>query len=170
MTTLKVNSWQSSSGSTLNNIVQIRNSQFTGAINTTGSTYVSTGHSVTITPKFATSKILLVWSGNISCENPNSGGLGAAGSHYTIFRDGTNIMTNTQSSMAFTYNEATSTTGVNNWHRQGFANILVDASSTASTTFTVYQRLSTGFTNVGSYAKYHGDWGSCSLTAMEIKQ
>lgn len=167
MTILKVNSWQTAGGSTLNNVVQVVNSQFTGAINTTGNTYVSTGHSVTITPKFANSKLYIIWSGNVSCEDLDASA--AAGAQYTIYRDGVNLFTNTQGSMAFTYTEA-SGLGFNNWHRQGFANYYFDAVSTASSTFTVYQKVATGFTNTASYAKYHGDWGSCSLTVMEIKQ
>ena len=71
-------------------IIQIQKSVITGNVQATSSTYLDTGHSLTITPKYATSQILLQnfaagWQYNAG--SPNSRGI-------RIKRGGSVIMTN----------------------------------------------------------------------------
>ena len=71
-------------------IIQIQKSIITGNVQATGSTYIDVGHSLSITPKFANSQILLQnyaagWHYNAG--SPNCRGL-------RIKRNGSVIMTN----------------------------------------------------------------------------
>ena len=71
-------------------IIQIQKSIVTGNVQATGSTYIDVGHSLSITPKFANSQILLQnyaagWHYNAG--SPNSRGI-------RIKRNGSVIMTN----------------------------------------------------------------------------
>tara|TARA_Y100000287_G_scaffold47689_1_gene37143 strand:- start:382 stop:858 length:477 start_codon:yes stop_codon:yes gene_type:complete len=71
-------------------IIQVQKSVITSGVQATSSTYLDTGHSLLITPKFANSQILLQnyaagW--HYSAGSPNSRGL-------RITRNGTEIVTN----------------------------------------------------------------------------
>jgi hypothetical protein len=71
MTTLNVNKWQTAAGNTVNNVVQTRNLHYATYTAYTGSNSVplDTGLTLSITPKYSTSKIYVLCSPNI-----NSGG------------------------------------------------------------------------------------------------
>lgn len=72
------------SGSVIQTIYSLLPS--TSGITTTSTSFVSTGHTLTITPRYSTSKIFLTVS--VYCYNTYSGW----GSAYTIYRNGSNVV------------------------------------------------------------------------------
>jgi hypothetical protein len=66
-------------------VLQIVSVNFDTSFATTSGTYVSTGHTATITPKFASSKILVLLSTNLANANTNSNSV------ISITRNGTSI-------------------------------------------------------------------------------
>jgi hypothetical protein len=157
MSIIKANNWQLSDGFQTNAVVQTVSSTFTGASYSNSTSYVAVGHSVTITPKFANSKLMIIHSWNGSTDS----GSGAKGTQVTIYRDGSNLFNWGQASSAFDYND---NSNIANRHNQFGSTYIVNSNSTASTTFSIYHRVSHG-TSV--QCKYHGDWGAAVLTVME---
>jgi hypothetical protein len=75
---------QNSGGQVLQVVTSNFNSTFSQA--SSGSTLYATGHSVTITPKFSTSKIFIIATGALGTNSGNSWGAFA-----TIYRGATNL-------------------------------------------------------------------------------
>lgn len=157
MSIIKANNWQLNNGFQTNAIIQTVSSTFTGSSYSTSTTYVAAGHSVTITPKFANSKLMIIHTWNASTSTTS----GAAGTQLTIYRDGSNLFTWGQSSSGFDYND---NSNVLNRHNQFGSTYIVNSNSTNATTFAIYHRASHGTT---TQCKYHGDWGAAVLTVME---
>ena len=105
MSTLKTNTIQAATGSTLSiatgttlsgaagaitapgQVIQTVVSQFNTPTSIATATFTSSGHSVTITPKFATSKILLTCFGGHAWNGNNSNKVRC----FTIYRGSTDL-------------------------------------------------------------------------------
>jgi hypothetical protein len=147
------------SGSVIQTVVG-QLTQQTGT-STTSTSFVTTGHTLTITPQFSTSKIILLLSAY--CGNSN----GSYGSAISIFRNGTNILPGSGNQvLAGSRNDGSSsglTVTLN-------ANYQDSPASTSALTYTVYM-LTNNASNTFTYACANGgvvNGSSASLIAMEI--
>jgi hypothetical protein len=167
MSTLRVNQIQDTNNKIiLNNtgsILQVVNANtigLTGEITTTSAAYVTTGLSVSITPISASSKLYVEFIGN----SKFNGGAGDDGVAFKIYRDGVAINTvkpvSTDGGDSLFYRPESNG---NNNHGQLAVSHLVDANSTATTTFTLFFGDQWGGTGVVSR-----DWGANQFTVMEI--
>jgi hypothetical protein len=133
------------------NVIQVVNSVRTTDTSTTSTSYVTTGHAVTITPSSSSSKVLVFLNGG--------GGFTSNGSSLklTIYRGATDIAP-AYNLMSNTYSSASADFFVNH-----SLCVLDSPATTSATTYTVYFKTNTGTIN---YA--WSDKGIPSLTAMEI--
>lgn len=98
----------------------------TGNVNTTSTSYVSTGLSATITPKFSTSKILVLFNTHVYSPQGANGNL-------TIYRNSTNLASGTSPGcLTATYN------GNSDVLCPLSMSFLDSPATTSSTTYTVY--------------------------------
>ena len=131
-------------------VLQVVNSAHTTDTSTTSTSYVTTGHSITITPSNSSSKVLVMLNGG--------GGYITGGSSLklTIYRGGTDI--------AQAYNLMSNIYSDANTHFVNHSLCVLDSPATTSaTTYTVYFK-----TNTGTIQYAWSDKGIPSLTAMEI--
>jgi hypothetical protein len=114
-------------------VLQVVTSNFASVFSTTSSGLTSTGHSVTITPKFATSKIYVINTALVSTSNQNSWGYFSS-----IYRGATNLATNaggvgTPAAFAAIYSSSTASA------TQTITMQYLDSPATTSaTTYTIY--------------------------------
>ena len=129
-------------------VLQVVSSIHSTDTSTSSTNFVSTGHSVTLTPSSTSSKVYITLQGG--------GGWVAAGSwlKMTIYRGSTNI------GNANFFTAYSSSGDQNVSHSMA---ILDSPSTTSSTTYTVYFR-----TNTGTPQYRWSDKGNPVLTAMEI--
>ena len=141
---------QASAGS----ILQVIQATSTGSAATTSGTFISTGFSASITPKFSTSKILVLHTTTLNNQSGTGQGainlarngtvLGSAGGLASVYALGTNVV----ASVGFNYLDSPATT--------------------SSTTYTIY------FSSVGSGANITFNSGTgtgvstTTITLMEI--
>jgi hypothetical protein len=136
-------------------VVQVVNSYYQSSTSTTGTSFVSTSYSVSITPQFSTSKIFLL----MTCY-------GAAVSASTnlyvqLWRGGSNIIPNSKNWLEIE-NPSSYTTAIP--VTQSF---FESPNSTSSLTYTVYIASSNGNS---VYLMNNGPgYGYLNLTAMEIR-
>jgi len=119
-------------------VIQVVQGTATTNTTTTSGTYVTTGLSASITPQSTTSKILVLASPMVYCNNSNNNIL------LTIYRGSTNLGTGTYTypSLAWSnFNNSSSGLSLD-------VNYLDSPSTTSSTTYTVYF-LSSGGGTVG---------------------
>jgi len=118
-------------------------------ISTTSTSFVSTGKSVTITPRSTSSKIVLMANFN---ANGNASGDGLV---FKFYRNSSAIGSN--------HGQIWYTNGATNFH--GAQNLLYtdEPSSTSATTYTLYYK-----SNSGGQCRIAQDWQSINLVAMEI--
>lgn len=127
----------------------------TSNVSTSSSSYVSTGLSISITPKFATSKILLLFNTHVYSPQGANGIL-------TIYRNSTNLAAGTSPGcLAATYN------GNSDVLCPLSMSFLDSPATTSSTTYTVY------FATAAGTLYLAGTTGSANsttvaFTAMEI--
>lgn len=142
MALTKVQTEMAGTGSVLQVVQTATTSIFTG---TTSSSFTNTGLTVSITPKFANSKILVTIYANI-----NAGG---ATSYFTIYRNSTNLGNNN----GFVENTISAA-----WLPMSMC-YLDSPATTSATSYTAYLRTTTG-------TAYFGGDGSqtITITAMEI--
>ena len=133
-------------------VVQVQNAGWNTSFNTTSTSFITTGHSVTITPKFASSKIFLNLAGG-------SWYIEAGTAMVTIYRNSTNIGEAT-GGLAYKQGNATA-----RYHPHS-ASAYDSPNTTSAITYTVYIKSENGTTTYYSYPTY----GIMSLTAMEIAQ
>lgn len=149
---------QISAGNVLQVVTVSNNIPFT----TTSSSFVSTGNSATITPKFSTSKIAIFVSSTMGSSNFGSG----YGTAATIYRGGTNLALGS-GAVAFTAAYiASSGSG-------GCVPVLmnyVDAPATTSaTTYTIYILSSSGSANCSWNSSNNVlNYSTGTITLMEI--
>ncbi len=160
MSTLRVDSIQDTAGAdNQGKILQVVRSTTPVARHTSTSTvYVDTGFSVTITPKFASSKILL-----------NVCGSGYSSSHYAyldIYRNGT-------TSISGSATNANGVTGPQAYHISGWDAITTfyedSPNTTSAVTYNIYARTNSGtlYLGIGTSAVYPN---AVYVSATEIAQ
>ena len=139
---------QASAGS----VLQVVSAVYGGSqISTSSTSYVSAGFSVNITPKFSTSKILILVNSVITNTTQN------ATANLTVYRNSTNLGSGSSNSLISTTNTGTSYI----WTPTPIS-YLDSPATTSSTTYSLYYNGSSGTT----YFLY----GACSntMTLMEI--
>jgi hypothetical protein len=125
------------------------------ASNHTSSSFTATGHTVTITPKFSTSKVLLYVLGG-GQYLPLGGTMGSV----TIYRGSTNIGSSTRGLQSFY------TVGTTGFTITPHGMMVLDSPSTTSaTTYQTYAK-----TDGGTYQYNGSDRGNINFVAMEIAQ
>jgi hypothetical protein len=127
-------------------VLQVVTGTYASQVSTTSSTYVSTPLTVSITPKFSTSKILVMVTG-AGGLNPSTGQV-----YFTIYRNSTNILTDAN----YLYGSASAV------YSTVAMSTLDSPATTSSTTYTVYFRatVNTGYFCIGSTTN--------TITVMEI--
>ena len=131
-------------------VLQVVQGTFTSTFSTSSTSFVSTGLTASITPKFSNSKILVQMSGSQQQITGNSSVL-------TIYRNSTNISPNSGNGFSVMY---TGSTGV----LASCAIVYLDSpATTSSTTYTIYFRVSSG-----SAALFGDGNGAGIITLMEI--
>lgn len=137
-------------------VIQVVNSLKTPqSITTSSNSFVTTGHSLSITPKSSSSKIFLLLAGG-GHYLPQ----GSAMARVTIYRDSTNIGHATHG-LGSTY-----TVGSTGFSIHSHSISFVDTPSTTSAiTYTTYFNCQNG-----TYQYHNSDRGSLNFTAMEIAQ
>lgn len=137
----------------IGNVIQVVQATTTTGSSTTSATYVTTGFSASITPKFSSSKIMVIVGGNI--DNQTSGIQG----DFNIYRGSTPLSTN---GFTMGYNASART------QMPMHINYLDSPSTTSSTTYTLYFAVSAGS---GSLT-FNGASGigvqTATITLMEI--
>jgi hypothetical protein len=123
--------------------------------NITSSSFTATGHTVAITPKFSTSKVLLYVLGG-GQYLPQGNTMGSV----TIYRGSTNIGSGTRGLQSFY------TVGTTGFTITPHGMMVLDSPSTTSTT--TYQTYAK--TDGGTYQYNGGDRGNINFVAMEIAQ
>ena len=151
MSTLFVNNLNTASGSTITvptgkqligtdsssivapgMIIQMVSASFNTQAYTTSTSFVTSGHTVTITPKFSNSKILISHKGTVYNEGQN------LHQYRTVYRGGSALSGNE----GFTLHSAGEGTN-GRWSSMGF-DYLDSPATTSSTTYTMYYRASSG--------------------------
>jgi hypothetical protein len=162
MSTLKVGSIQDLTGKPLveptGSILQIVNTNTVGSSNvitTTSATYVTTGFSLSITPKSASSKLLVIVNFN---TNFNGAGGADDGCAFKLYRNGAAINT-ANAGDNLNYNGGTP--GATHIPMQIIH--YVNSNNTNPSTFELF------FTDQwGGTATFTNNWGTNSITIMEI--
>ena len=136
-------------------VLQVVNSSYSTATSTSSTSYVSTGHTGSITPTSSTSKILIIvsggaaWNNNIVNKNAN----------FTIYRNAANLAS-----------DALSNLYCNAYFTSSIAMSYLDSpATTSSTTYTVYFKTESGGTI--NYVFQPGGTSAtipASMTLMEI--
>ena len=138
-------------------VIQTINATSSTTISTTSTTFITSGLTATITPKFSTSKILILFS--LPCRNGGTGGYSCIA---TLFR-GTVSGTNLGNA---TYGMGLNEAGVISSYAVISSNYLDSPATTSATTYTVGFRSESGTnTAVAFNANELG-----SITLMEIAQ
>jgi hypothetical protein len=136
-------------------IGQVVNSKFTSTFSTTSTSFVTTGHSASITPTSTSSKILIFLNGGSSWNNNNVN----YNRWTTIYRGATDL--------------GAGTVGLQNMYANTFfggphsINYLDSPASTSSTTYTVYHRTEGG-TSWYTHDAGTGTATPVNLTLMEV--
>ena len=146
-------------------VLQVVTSNFNSTFSqvSSGATLYATGHTLTITPSSASSKILVMATGLMSSNNPSSWGAFA-----TIYRGGTNLAplsgtTGSPSVFVAIYNPTLSTT----LSVPTTMHYLDSPSTTSATTYQVY--IGGGGSNVAWASNgWYGSNPATVMTAMEI--
>lgn len=142
-------------------VLQVVSSTYNTSFSTTSSAAVSTGATATITPKFATSKILVLCSPASGSETGTGTGSGSV--TFSIYRGGSQIGN---------ASNAGGREGPSSWklnyYFNVFLNILDTPATTSPVTYTLYVGNFTGTTNITSYLNTQGNGTGTTFTLMEI--
>lgn len=111
-------------------VLQVVNATTVSNTNTSSTSFVTTGFSASITPKFPTSKILVIFSGN---GDTNANGNGAA---YTVYRGGSNL--------GNAYGFLNIYSAASRVQTNASFSCLDSPATTSSTTYTIYFRATSG--------------------------
>jgi len=131
-------------------VVRVVSNSINTDVNTTSTSFVSTGLSASITPASTANKVLVILS------SP-SWYISANNAYATVFRGTTNIG-NSSAGLMMVYNTAS--------YAPSTCQILDAPASTSSLTYTAYVRTVSGDTTYMSYPSY----GYFTITLMEIAQ
>lgn len=130
-------------------VVQVVSNFTTANVDTTSTTFVSTGLSASITPSSTSSKVFVIVS------SP-SWYISAGGAYATVFRDSTNIGTGDYGLMLVTSNSS---------YAPSTTQVMDSPSSTSSLTYSVHFRVDTS--GAATYISYPS-YGKFTITLMEI--
>lgn len=133
-------------------VLQVVNATFSSNTSTTSTSFVTSGFSVSITPKFATSKILAMVSGGGGYSVATGASL-----HSTIYRDSTNLGNATYGLTRY-YGASSSVLAPHSM------TVLDSPATTSAITYTCYFKSLTG----ASVDFMYSDRGVMSFTLMEI--
>ena len=127
-------------------VIQTLNNTLTAQTGTNSTSFVTTGLSVTITPKYANSKILITTSGTSYSEGDN------LHQYHTIYRGSTNLGSSSEGMTIFS--AASNTYG--RWSNSGL-HYLDSPNTTSAVTYTVYFKThtSSGGTTYFVYSANH---------------
>ena len=121
---------------------------------TTSSSFVATSVAVSITPKFATSKILIMHSGMANIQ------ASSVWCWFTLYRGATNLYASGSSGAA----GGVLVAGSSDAQIPTSVSYLDSPATTSSTTYTIYIKNSNG----SSTARYNADGWLTTITALEI--
>ena len=138
-------------------VLQVVTSTNTTNGSTSGGTYVDTGLTASITPKFATSKILVLISATVGCSGYNAGQNGVA--NFQIVRGSTSIYVTAIS----TYNYTGAGSGGVSVTTPSTLSYSDSPATTSSTTYKLQYKNTSG-----SSAYFNTDSGHSTITLMEI--
>jgi hypothetical protein len=130
---------------------------------TNSTSFVTTGHSATITPRFSTSTILILVSAYVGYNYPSNAAVGGV---YTIYRNSTNLAGGANAGFGAIYYPGV--TGVCNTNLG--INYVDSPATTSSTTYTVYFLSNNGSGTLG-YGISQGtniNSSTATITLMEI--
>jgi PKD repeat protein len=133
-------------------VIQVVQATSQSAFTSTSTSYVDTGRSVEITPKFSTSKVLVTVSATMSASAINVQPV------FTIYRDSTNLEVTSNRGFGQTFNGAGSS------HMMLGCSFLDSPSTTSQVSYKIYVRTNSGTLIWGA------DSGTQCYTAMEIAQ
>jgi len=136
-------------------VLQVVGTAINNGTATSSTTYVATNMTASITPKFSTSKILIIFNSWVSWANSSSQPV------FTIYRGATNLATNFSGSATYGFGGVYSPAG--SYEGMISANFLDSPATTSATTYTIYGRADGGGTaNFGNSARVS------NITLMEI--
>jgi len=139
-------------------VLQVVSATSTSNNSTSGGVYADTGLTASITPKFSTSKILVLISATVGCSGYNAGLNGVA--NFQIVRGSTSIYVSAIS----TYNYASGSGGISAVTPSAL-NYVDSPATTSSTTYKLQYKNTSG-----SSAYFNTDSGHSTITLMEIAQ
>jgi hypothetical protein len=134
-------------------VLQVVNATYSTLVSSTSSTFADTGLSATITPKFSTSKILVVVGVAGASKQTGNTGVGLR-----ILRGATNIL-NFEGGLSYT--------GNGNYVSSSASTSYLDSPATTSATTYKLQFSSTGNTSI-AYVNDGNGTGTSTITLMEI--
>lgn len=139
-------------------VLQVVNANLKGGVSTTLATPVATGLTATITPKFATSKILVCFQVNGIQKGPGSVN---GGVRIWLYKNGSNLYAGTaQDYIGYTNSSSTNDVG-------GISMEIFDSPATTSaTTYAIYY----GSSDAGIGANVNGGNDYSTITLMEVAQ
>jgi len=117
-------------------VIQTIENTFNTQTGVAGTSFISTNHSLSITPKFSTSKILIMHMGTVYNEGNN------LHQYRTLYRDATHLAPGNEGLTL--HSAGTSSSG--RWSSMGF-NFVDSPSTTNQITYTVYFRGNSGSSN-----------------------
>ena len=132
-------------------VLQVVQGILNTSASTTSATFVSTGLTATITPKFSTSKILITISASMGLSNSSPDSLFA-----TIFRNSTNLWNGNTQGFVDMYSP-------DNLYCSASVNYLDSPSTTSATTYTFYY-----LSNSGGIMRINPNVQLSTITLMEI--
>lgn len=141
------------SGMPAGSVIQTVQGTLAGNSSTSSSSYVDSGLTVTITPMFATSKILVMFSHPVPIKSNTNSDISAL-----LVRNSTTLVQ---------YNDALFANGITNNYGTSLSGVYLD--SPATTSATVYKTQFCNGQNTG-LTVYIQSSGLGSITVMEIKQ
>jgi P2-related tail formation protein len=138
-------------------VLQVVSNRVRTNISTSSSSYVTMNFNVQITPSAATSKVLIIFQSGIGYQDTGGESFYA---HYTLYRDSTNLASNTSSGQQGVYFHGLSYNDI-----FGHANIhhLDSPNSTSQITYTPYFKISNTSCTYNTLLE-----GEHNITAMEI--
>ena len=129
-------------------VVQVVQGTKSTEANTNSTTFVTTGLAATITPKFSTSKILIISNGSFYSNTSNYN------NYYTVYRNATNLEITSNRGFA----EANLTAGTGAIMTLSY---LDSPATTSATTYTIYTKQS-------AIVYFPVDGATAAITLMEI--
>ena len=139
-------------------VLQVVSSVFTTTFAHSNTSFTDVGHSVSITPKSASSVLYLDWAGNLSTN-------AIIGMVLAIREGSTSIGGGTSGQGSVFYYDSTYT---NNTHNNQSCITSTPSTGLTARTFKISTKVSHGSGTNG--AKYEGEWGPCVLRVMEVAQ